>query len=109
MTQNHKSFTVVDPRSMDGNPYDVAERAALQAGALAHLLAQIIQESRLMIRNAELSRQMALEEEPDPTAWENGPQSRKLSEAYRMVLEAGEKLNALARAASYDPLHPPKE
>lgn len=109
MPRQPRTFSVVDPRTMDGNPYDVAERAAKQAAGIAALLAQTIEEAELMIRNAELSRQLVFEQDPDPEAWANGPQAAKLKEAFASAEAIHRSLAALARAAGYDPLHPPKD
>jgi hypothetical protein len=108
MPYEPKNFTVVDPRTMEGNPYDVAERAIHQANAVCAVLQHVLEGARLMARNAELSRQMALGQEPDVDAWEANPQAAMLDKILADTEQAKERLKVLARAVGYDPINPPK-
>jgi hypothetical protein len=93
------AFAVADPRTFDGDPYEVAERACAQAAGLARILATCIQTANIMARNAQLER----EENPDAQAWEDSPQHRKLAQAHIQAKEIERTLNVSAKAAGFDP------
>jgi hypothetical protein len=99
-------FTVTDPRTFDGNPYEVAARTVAQLEAILTVAESAIPSSRLMIRNAELERQMALGDEPDALAWEDGPQSKIINEMSADLSRLRMRLRRLKQAAEFDPKHP---
>ena len=101
MTQ---TYVVADPRSFEGTPYEVAARAVAQLGALVALTTETLDASEVMIRNAELSRNLyETPEDARADEWENSPQGRKLA-GVREKLEALRKeLSVLQRAAGFDP------
>lgn len=108
MPQTTRTFTIIDPRTFDGNPFEVAQRAAQQSAALSKLLGGTFDGVRLMIRNAELERQLQSGEKPDPKKWEDGPQAAALTLMASEVSALTKRLEAISRAAGYDPKHPPK-
>lgn len=103
-----KTFTLADPRSFDGDPFEVAARSVAQALALLDLLAVSLDGAYLMARNAELERQAQRKEELDPAAWETGPQAAKLARAGSTLAAIGSDLRAVKTAAGYNPKNPPK-
>lgn len=108
MTHQPYTFVVTDPRTFDGNSYEVAGRALAQLRGLYALIELSIEPTRLMVRNAELSRQIDNDEAPDAAAWESGPQARILREISDNASETREMLRVLERAASYNPKDPPR-
>lgn len=107
--QEKTVFVVVDPRTFDGNPYDVASRACLQAQSVARVLAECIDSTAIVARNAQLERN--LHETPkDARAgeWEDSPQSRQFNKLYAEAKKIEQQLDTLRKAASFDPKHPPK-
>lgn len=109
MPTRSKTFTITDPRDYDGNPFEVAERAVQQSAAVAKLLGTTFDSMRLMVRNAELERQIQIGERPDPRKWEDGPQAASLTLMASEVETLVRRFDALSRAAGFDPKHPPRE
>lgn len=109
MTHKPKHFTLIDPRELDGDPFDVAERACQQAAALAGILGESLEPVRIIVRNAELERQLQGGGSADAEAWERGPQALRLDGLKRDLEAAKKGLTVLATAASYNPKNPPKE
>lgn len=107
---SHQQFSVVDPRTFDGDPFDVAGRACLQAEAVARVLADCIDATAIMARNAQLERNL-LDTPSDARAseWEDDPQSRRFNALFAETKRIEQGLSALRRAASYNPRRPPKE
>lgn len=91
-----KSFIVVDPRSMDGDPYQVAERAAQQAQALVSLAIQATQDAEVMARNAEQERDIDVN-------WEEHPQNIQYENTLLELERAVVRLGRLAQAAGFNP------
>jgi hypothetical protein len=102
------TFTVADPRTFEGDPYEVAERALKQAAAVAGVLAQMIDAADKMARNAEMERAFANHEEPKGSDWPNTPQGKILHEVETQSGTIANRLTVLARAAGYNPKRPPK-
>lgn len=106
MTHQTQTFAIADPRDFDGDPYEVAERATLQAAGMARLLAKTLRGARLMARNAELERQLALTDECDAAAFEGGAEAKRY-DALIANAEASEKaLTVLSKAARFNPKAP---
>lgn len=103
MTHEPRVITITDPRTFDGDPYEVAERACLQASALAGILAEALDPVRLMVRNAELERQLQTHERANAELWESGPQARTLATAQDDLLLLQKRLDTLGRAAGFNP------
>jgi len=101
-----QTFTLVDPRSLDGDPFDVAERAVRQAEALTRLLAQSINGARLMARNAQLERELLQTGECDAPAYDLSAEGRSFDALSDTVKEIERKLGVLARAAGFNPKAP---
>lgn len=103
-----KTFTLADPRSFDGDPFEVAARSVAQALALLALCHKALEGASLMARNAELERQAQRKEDLDPAAWESGPQAARLKAARADIFRITNELAPVQAAAGYDPKNPPK-
>ena len=102
------TFTVTDPRTFDGDPYEVAERALKQAAAVAGVLERMLDAADKMARNAEMERAFALHEEPQGSEWPNTPQGSKMARIHKTTVEIRKALTVLSRAAGYNPKNPPR-
>jgi hypothetical protein len=108
LTQNITQFTVADPSTFDGDPFEVGERACLQSAALAGILLDSLGGTRLMVRNAELERQLLTSGECDAPAFDESPQGKKLATLLAQTKAAVKTLETLATAAAYNPKNPPR-
>lgn len=103
MPENTTTFIVADPRYFDGDSFQVAERACLQAAAVARILGVALDGARLMARNAEMERKILDGDDPDAVGFDSSPQGRKLA-ALKKNAEASEHaLKIIAKAAGYNP------
>lgn len=98
-----QQFTIADPRAFDGNPFEVAERAALQAQAVTKLLASAAEGAYIMARNAELERQLIASNECDSLAWEESAQNRRWGEVLERLALVEKDLAVLVKAAAFNP------
>lgn len=103
MTEHTQTFTVVDPRTFDGDPYEVAERACQQAEATVRLAAKAAEWANIMARNAELSRQDEAGSGIDAEAWEDSVHGRKLANVHHELKQIEQELGRLATAAGFNP------
>lgn len=104
MTPKPMHFTVVDPRTFEGDPFEVAERACLQAQAVARILSASIEPAHHMARNAQLSRN--LQDTPNDaraSEWEDSAQSRQFARLHAEAKKIERQLGQLAKAAAFDP------
>lgn len=108
MTHDTQTIIVADPRTFDGNPYEVAYRACHQAAAIAGILQKSIADAEVMARNAEMERNLIDSEDPRAADWDDSPQGKRFAELSGHAQRSAQVLETLARAASYDPKHPPK-
>lgn len=108
MTQQTKTFTIADPRTFDGDPFEVAERAVLQSAAVAGILHESLGGTRIMVRNAELERQLLIDGECDAPGFDEAVQGRKLNGLIETAEAAVKTLETLAKAAAYNPKNPPR-
>lgn len=110
MTQYEpKSFTITDPRTFDGDPYTVAQRAAEQAAALTKFAAEQTALAHVMARNAWMETELGEGRTLTPEGWENTPYRNRWADAEADLRTTTGTLITLGRAAGYDPKHPPKE
>ncbi len=105
-------FTITDPRTFDGDPYDVASRSITQVRGIVRVLQTSLTPAEVMMRNAQMERQLYHSDGDNARAsdWETSAEGRQLTqvvEAVQVLAEdAGEierRLGALAKAAAYDP------
>jgi hypothetical protein len=101
-------ITFTDPRTFDGNPYDVAERAIAQCEGILELYAQALTAAFLMARNADMERNLALRLPPAGSSYWKGPQGRQFEKLTTHGEESLRILGALKTAVAYDPKHPPR-
>lgn len=103
---NTKQFIVTDPRTFDGNPYEVAERAVAQAEALLAVAVDAAEAAAVMARNAEMERQLERRETPDPLKFETGPHGKLFKQVSDETHKNIERLGMLKRAGGFDPKRP---
>lgn len=109
MPRTPENFTVIDPRQLDGNPYEVAILSLTQAAGLLGLYRRALDDAFVMARNSEMERQMSFgAEKPDSLAFTDGPQGRRIQRLQSEAKEAHRDLEILATAAGFDPKNPPK-
>lgn len=108
MTNDPQKFVVTDPRTFDGNAYEVGARGIAQLRALHRLVELSLGPAELMARNAYMERQMALGQEPDAAGWPDSPQGRIFTRLRRQTTDAIQALTSLERAVAFDPKHPPR-
>lgn len=104
MTHIPKQFAVADPRTFDGNPFEVADRAVAQTEAVVALAAETAIDARVMARNAELERQ----DDPNAVGWDEGAEGRRWATVLQLLDSAQSNLVILRRVASYNPKRPPR-
>lgn len=102
------TITISDPRQFDGDPYQVAERAIQQLQALLEATEAMIDPTNLMLRNAELERQMALGVQGDELrekaqAWPENVQAKRLADLFNTLESQRVRLEYTRKAAKYDP------
>ena len=100
--------TFTDPRSFDGNPYDVAERAIAQCAGILKVYDQALEGAWLMTRNAEMERNLATQKPPAGDEFLDTPQGRQFVKLSELLKESNRILGVLQVAAAYDPKHPPR-
>ena len=101
MTQ---TFTIADPGTFEGTPYEVAARAVNQSKAVLAVGAESLARTEILLRNAELSRNLAFS--PDDARadeWESSAQARSLGTVRDSLGKINKQLSVLALAAAYDP------
>lgn len=105
---NTRTFALTDPRDFDGSPYQAAERAVQQAGALALLLVEAIEDAEVLARNAEMERTFSTDDDlaEIATGWPDSPQGRAWAGALSRAKLVVPELSSLRRAAAYDPNAP---
>jgi len=111
-TQDPLVFTVTDPRTFDGDPYDVAARAMTQVRGIVRVLQTALAPAEVMMRNAQMERQLYHSDGDNAKAseWEDSPEGRQLKQVVEAVQllaedasEIERRLGNLAKAGAYDP------
>ena len=106
MTHQTRTFTIADPRSFDGDPFEVADRAVAQAEGLAKLAHNAAKDAFVMARNAEMERELMRGDDPQPMEWEDGPHGRRFQEAMDRINDTITDLALLRKAAGFNPKTP---
>lgn len=109
MPHQPTTFVVTDPREFDGDPYEVAERATLQAEALLNLTIQAVEDAEVMARNADLEQQMDLGGQPDASLWADSAAGKRWKAVSERLTGVVPDLGVLRRFAAFNPKRPPKE
>lgn len=102
-TNKQQVFAVADARTFEGDPYEVAERAVKQVHGVLAIARTTLDGARVMVRNAELERQLALDGSCDAGAFEDGPHAKILDKIASDLHEAQRKLAMLSKAAAFNP------
>jgi hypothetical protein len=105
-TANTKQFFIADPRSFDGDPFEVAERAAAQALALVKLAEEATEGAQVMARNAAMERDLIARSTPDPDGYDAGPEGRQWVDIRGDLAAMATRLAILTRAAGFNPKRP---
>src|SRR5688500_17668076 len=103
---NTKQFVIADPRSFDGDPFEVAERAAAQALALVKLAEEAVDGEQVMARNAAMERDLIDRRTPDPVGYDSGPEGRQWVDVRAHLAGVRTRLAILTRAAGFNPKRP---
>lgn len=103
MTQNIRTIAIVDARSLDGSPYEVAEQAVAQALALTQLATEHTEIAQKMGRNAEDERNLVLTGEVGATEYEATPQGKGFAAAASGLEQAAQRLVSLRKAVAFNP------
>lgn len=103
MIDHPKSFTVVDPRMLDGTVFEVADTAVAQIAALASLTKESIASARAMALNAEMERQLQAGMNADVDAFNDSAQGKIWDRIERQIGETHKDLLTLQRAAGFNP------
>lgn len=106
MSDSTQQFAVADPRTFDGDPFEVAERAVRQAAAVASVLSAAVEGAYIMARNAELERQLIASGDCDAVAWEESAQNKRWASVNEDVATIQKNLTVLVRAAGFNPRAP---
>lgn len=101
-----QQFAIADPRSFDGDPFEVASRAVRQAEAVAAILATALDGAHVMARNAELERQLIANGDCDAVAWDESAQNQKWDSVEEAVAAVRKDLATLSKAAGFNPKAP---
>lgn len=106
MTHNTQTFAIADPRTFDGDPFEVAERAVAQLAGLAALIDREIPATLLMVRNAEMERNLIATDEADAAGFDESLQGQRWQEARDRLLGFRNDLAILRRVAAFNPKNP---
>jgi hypothetical protein len=108
MTHDPMEFTVTDPRTYEGNPYEVAERAVKQMESLLGLTLVALDGAELMARNAYMERNLSERKPAGGSEWPDSPEGRRWTKLKATLIAQRPGVRALGAAAGFDPRHPPK-
>lgn len=104
------TFAVADPRTFDGDPYEVAERSVRQLSAVVGVAEALFDATDKMARNAEMERNIIDTGEPMGSEWRESPLGKQLGNVGEELAALRKRLAALAQAAGFNPRAPlPKE
>ena len=104
--QEPQHFVITDPRTFDGTPYEVAERAVRQAEAMAKLTSYAVRTARLMARNAQAERELHASGTCDMAAYDSSAEGRRFDVAINDAEKVEKSMRVLALAAGFDPKAP---
>lgn len=106
MTNVTQTFTIADPRTFDGDPFEVAERAAAQAEAVAAIMEQCLSDARVMARNAQMERDLIATGDCYAPDYDDSPEGKKFAEIIESSAYMQKQLRLLKRAAAFNPKAP---
>lgn len=96
------TFTVADPRTFEGDPYEAAERACRQIEAMLKLAEKLLPATRIMVRNAEMERHL-IDGDARPMEWEEGIHGRRFDKAVEDLEKLRQEFAVQAQAAGFNP------
>lgn len=102
----HQTFTTVDPRQFDGDPYDVASKGVAQLKGILEVASKLVEPTRLMVRNAEMERRLARGEDAGAAEWDESAESRTWDTVEDTLEQLRARLAILERAAGFNPKAP---
>lgn len=103
MPHEPKHIVITDPRTHDGDPFDVAERAVAQLEALNLHTLEAVAPAKLMARNAELERQCQRDEPLDAPGWPKTAEGRRWQAVEDSLRDVARSLDALRKVAAFNP------
>lgn len=103
MVNPPKHFTVVDPRTADGDPYEVAVRGIAQLEGIAFIALEQVEAAKILALNAALERQLTTGKDADPSEFHESPEGTKWALVEEQLGSVVRTLSALKRAASFNP------
>lgn len=101
-----QSFVVTDPRTFEGDPFEVAERAAIQAEAVARILSVCLEGAALMARNAQAERDILMSGDCDMASYADTAEGRRFEAIRDRVAAVQRDLRILIRAVGFNPKQP---
>jgi hypothetical protein len=100
---------IIDPRDIDGDPFEAAGQALDHIALLVKTAAYQLSSSYPVVRNAAMERALVSPRADLAEAvknFEDGPQAKALAALDVDLASVHKRLQALALAASYDPSNP---
>lgn len=109
MPSTTTTFDYLDPRELDGDPFQVASAACQQAENALSLAEKSVDDAYIMARGAHMERQLQSGEEPDGVGFADDPLGARIISIRDLIEQMGNAVKNVAVAASYNPRKPPKE
>lgn len=109
MTAEHETLTYTDPRFIDGDPFEVADKALAQVEDIAKLLERAAGDAFVMARNAEQERMLYAAPDKVPVIDRPTAVLSRISTFCSRAADTVREIEPVRRAARFNPRHPPKE
>lgn len=103
MTHEPKTFTVADPRTFEGDPFEVAERACKQTEAVARVLVGTVETANLMARNAQMERNLIEDDDAKAAEWDTSIHGKRFANLIEQARDIERQLGILGKAAAFNP------
>lgn len=98
-----RSFVLVDSRTLDGDCFEVAGKAAAQIESLLKLTQACVEPARILARNAQLERELMRGDDPDAFGWAESTEGKKWSELETALAAAVRQAGLLGQVAAFNP------
>lgn len=98
-----RTFSVADPRTFEGDPYEAASRGVKQLDGVLAVAEALFPATLKMARNADLERAFAYGQDPQGAEWPNTPVGKKYVAFEEQLAEMRKTLAVLAKAAAFNP------
>lgn len=109
MPKTDQTYQYIDPRRLEGSPFEVAAAAFEQAANVGDLLETALDDAYVFARNAEMERQIMAGNEPDGLGFDTTVLGKRLAALRHVIAQTLNSMDAVAKAAVFDPKNPPKE